>query len=60
MNLLVDVNQEKTPLNSPASNFGFDVTQARLISGLITERGICCANEENILEMFPEKKRSYE
>jgi methylthioribose-1-phosphate isomerase len=45
-----------TPLNSPASNFGFDVTQARLISGLITERGICSANEEKILEMFPEKK----
>ncbi len=45
-----------TPLNSPASNFGFDVTPSRLISGLITERGICSACEQNILEMFPEKK----
>jgi methylthioribose-1-phosphate isomerase len=45
-----------TPLNSPALNIGFDVTPARLISGLITERGICCASEEKILEMFPGRK----
>lgn len=43
-----------TPLNSPAVNFGFDVTPARLISGLITERGICKANEQAILNLFPE------
>ena len=45
-----------TPLNSPAINYGFDVTPARLITGLITERGICNANEQDILNMFPEKK----
>ena len=45
-----------TPLNSPASNYGFDVTPARLITGLITERGVCKPNEEAILKMFPEKK----
>ncbi|HEY1870058.1 MAG TPA: hypothetical protein VGG71_03315, partial [Chitinophagaceae bacterium] len=45
-----------TPADSPASNYGFDVTPARLITGLITERGICGANERNILEMFPEEK----
>lgn len=45
-----------TPLKSPASNFGFDVTPARLISGLITERGICGASETEILNMFPENK----
>ena len=45
-----------TPLNSPASNYGFDVTPARLIRGLITERGICGANEKDILNMFPENK----
>jgi methylthioribose-1-phosphate isomerase len=44
-----------TPLNSPAANYGFDVTPARLITGLITERGICCANEKEITEMYAEK-----
>jgi methylthioribose-1-phosphate isomerase len=42
-----------TPANSPVSNYGFDVTPARLITGLITERGICESNEKGILEMFP-------
>ena len=49
-----------TPLNSPALNYGFDVTPSRLISGLITERGICKANEEAILNLFPEKKSGKE
>jgi len=44
-----------TPLNSPAANYGFDVTPARLITGLITERGICRAGEEDILKMYVEK-----
>ena len=44
-----------TPLDSPAANYGFDVTPARLISGLITERGICRANEEDITKMYAEK-----
>ena len=44
-----------TPLGSPAGNYGFDVTPARLISGLITERGICPATEEGITKMFAEK-----
>jgi methylthioribose-1-phosphate isomerase len=43
-----------TPENSPALNYGFDVTPARLVTGLITERGICSANEREILEMWPE------
>jgi methylthioribose-1-phosphate isomerase len=45
-----------TPPDSPTANYAFDVTPSRLISGLITERGICEANEESILNMFPEKK----
>ena len=45
-----------TSPGSPASNYGFDVTPARLITGLITERGICKANEEDIFDMFPEKR----
>lgn len=39
---------------SPAANYAFDITPARLITGLITERGICAANEESILKLFPE------
>ena len=38
-----------------ASNYGFDVTPRRLITGLITERGVCRANREAILQLFPEK-----
>ena len=45
-----------TPANSPAANFAFDVTPARLVTGLITERGICEASEKGILGLYPEKK----
>ena len=44
-----------TPENSPAKNFGFDITPSRLVTGIITERGICEANEKSIRELFPEK-----
>lgn len=43
-----------TPEDSPAINYGFDVTPARLVSGLITERGVCPANERDILGLYPE------
>jgi methylthioribose-1-phosphate isomerase len=43
-----------TPEGSPAANYGFDVTPRRLVSGLITERGICQPNEQSILSLFPE------
>ncbi|MBU2019158.1 MAG: S-methyl-5-thioribose-1-phosphate isomerase [Bacteroidetes bacterium] len=42
------------PETTKAANYGFDVTPARLVSKLITERGICDASEEGILELFPE------
>jgi len=45
-----------TPEKSPAANYSFDVTPGRLITGLITERGICEANEDSILDLFPEHK----
>lgn len=48
-----------TPENSHASNYAFDVTPARLITGIITERGICSPNKESILYMFPEKKNQH-
>lgn len=43
------------PVNTVAANYGFDVTPARLITGLITERGICRAKEKEIKEMFSDK-----
>lgn len=43
-----------TPQTSIAANFGFDVTPRQLVTGLITERGICQANEQSILQLFPE------
>jgi methylthioribose-1-phosphate isomerase len=44
------------PSTTPAANYGFDVTPARLVSGLITERGICEANEKGLLGLFSERK----
>ncbi len=43
------------PEGSPAANYAFDVTPSRLVTGLITERGICLANKESIAELFPDK-----
>jgi len=45
------------PDGSPVANYAFDVTPARLVTGLITERGICDPNEQSILAMFPEHAR---
>jgi methylthioribose-1-phosphate isomerase len=42
------------PDESPAANYGFDVTPRELVTGLITERGICEANEKSIRSLFPE------
>jgi methylthioribose-1-phosphate isomerase len=46
-----------TPEESPVANFGFDITPSRLITGLITERGICNADEQSILHLFPKHKK---
>jgi methylthioribose-1-phosphate isomerase len=43
------------PRESPASNYAFDITPARLVTGLITERGICPASEKGLQRLFPEK-----
>lgn len=43
------------PENSPCGNYAFDVTPADLVTGFITERGICDASEKGILSLFPEK-----
>jgi methylthioribose-1-phosphate isomerase len=55
-------NKEETvricPEQTRAANYSFDVTPARLITGLITERGITAASEEEILKLYPEQKRT--
>ncbi|PWT81735.1 MAG: S-methyl-5-thioribose-1-phosphate isomerase [Acidobacteria bacterium] len=43
------------PDGSPAANYGFDVTPGHLVTGLITERGVCEANEKSICALFPEQ-----
>ncbi len=43
------------PEKTPVANYGFDVTPARYITGLITERGICKASEKEITKMFSDK-----
>jgi len=51
-------NVETVQLTAPgtkALNYSFDVTPARLVTGLITERGVVAANREAIHGMFPEK-----
>jgi methylthioribose-1-phosphate isomerase len=47
------------PEQSPAANFAFDVTPARLVTSLITERGMCDANEKSILALFPEHSSGF-
>ena len=39
------IELQLTPPQSPAANYGFDVTPARLVTGLITERGLVAADE---------------
>ncbi len=43
------------PEGSPAVNYGFDVTPARLVTGLITERGVIAATREALAGAFPER-----
>jgi methylthioribose-1-phosphate isomerase len=45
-----------TPEKSRAANYGFDVTPARLVSALVTERGTCPASREGLLTLFPERR----
>ena len=41
-----------SPEGSPAINYGFDVTPAKYVSGLITERGVCPASKEGIQNLY--------
>jgi len=46
------------PEGSPVANYGFDVTPARLVTGLITERGVLPADSSALARAFPERARS--
>ncbi len=43
-----------TPPGAPAVNYGFDITPSRLVTALVTERGVCSPNRNGILNLFPE------
>jgi len=43
------------PDGSPVANYAFDVTPARLITGLITERGVLKADRDALARAFPER-----
>jgi len=44
-----------TPPGSAAANYAFDVTPAHLVTGLVTERGVCAASRQGLQQLFPEK-----
>jgi methylthioribose-1-phosphate isomerase len=46
-----------TPPESEAANYGFDVTPARLVTGLITERGVAEASRAGLAALYPERAR---
>jgi len=43
------------PEGSPVMNYAFDVTPARLVTGLITERGVVAASAHGLASAFPER-----
>lgn len=43
------------PDKSPAANYAFDVTPAHLVTGLISERGVCPASRNGIASLYPER-----
>ncbi len=46
------------PEGSPAANPAFDVTPARLVTALVTERGVCAASEAGLLSLYPEQAKA--
>jgi len=48
-----------TPDGVTACNYAFDVTPARLVTGLFTERGVCEASENGLQGLYPEQRRDF-
>ena len=49
------VTVNTVPAGTAISNYAFDVTPARLVTGLITEAGVCEASEEGLAGLFPDR-----
>ena len=49
------VSVQVVPDGTPVANYGFDVTPARLVTGLITERGVIAASRAALAAAFPER-----
>jgi methylthioribose-1-phosphate isomerase len=47
-----------TPAGSAVANYAFDVTPARLMTGIVTERGVAAANRGELAALFPEMRRT--
>ncbi|MEN8164394.1 MAG: S-methyl-5-thioribose-1-phosphate isomerase, partial [Acidobacteriota bacterium] len=43
------------PPGAKAANFAFDVTPRRLVTALVTDRGVCPASREGLISRFPER-----
>ena len=52
------VTVDVLPKGSPAANYAFDVTPARLVTAIITERGVCAASEAGLLSLYPEHAKA--
>jgi methylthioribose-1-phosphate isomerase len=52
------VEVDLLPPGSAAANPAFDVTPARLVTGIVTERGVCDASRSGLLALYPERRRS--
>ncbi len=50
------VEVDITAPGSKAANYGFDVTPARLVTALITERGVAPASRDGLLRLYPEQR----
>jgi methylthioribose-1-phosphate isomerase len=46
---------ELVPAATPVANPAFDVTPRRLVTGLVTERGVCAASADGLRALFPER-----
>jgi methylthioribose-1-phosphate isomerase len=49
-----------TPDGTEAGNYAFDVTPARLVTKLVTERGVCEASHDGLLSLYPEQRSAAE
>ncbi|MCH7798166.1 MAG: S-methyl-5-thioribose-1-phosphate isomerase [Planctomycetes bacterium] len=50
------ISVQVTPDGSPVANHAFDVTPARLVTALITDRGVCAADRDGLGSLYPEHR----